>query len=209
MLKPHSRCPVCKECQKNPKLLKDIYNSTAFLKTSSLTLLQIFKEYTQIHGEVFGYRNLLNHTKKHQFMNEHDYTNRHLKQLAHSAEKSVLRQKLDSMQVWDKVIDEGMDRLSSGDLSMKTSDLLKAAKDKSDFELKTKDQQLAMMEMVMYFASGENNESDKYDRRAVTATKVQDKRPATEFTEDTDGGEGGPGGVYYPPAWNAAPWRTS
>lgn len=204
MLKPHSTCIVCKECQKNPKLLKDIYNSTAFLKTGT-PLLQIYNEYTQIHGEVFRYKGLLNHTKKHQFMNEKDYTNRHLRQLANNAEKSIVKQKLDSMQVWDKVIDEGMERLRSGEISMKTGDLLKAAKDKSDFELKTKDQQLAMMEMVMYFASGENNESDKYDRRAVTATKVENKHLASEFTEDTDGGENGPGGVYYPPAWDAAP----
>jgi hypothetical protein len=203
MLKPHKLCKVCQECQKNPKLLKDIYNSTAFLKTSSLTLLQIHKEYTQVHGNKFAYPALRGHVKKHQFMSEADYTNRHLRQIATNAEKSVLKQKLDSMQVWDKVIDEGMDRLNNGELVMKTSDLLKAAKDKSDYELKTKDQQLAMMEMVMYFASGENNESDKYDRRNVEAKTVQNIHPASEFTEDTGDGADGPSGIYYPPAWDA------
>lgn len=137
-------------------------------------------------------------------MNEKDYTNRHLKQIANQAEKSLLARKIESIQVWDKVIEEGMDRLADGSITLKTGDLLRAAKDKSDYELKTKDQQLAMMEMVMHFASGENNESRNYDKRVIEGAAVQTNHPADGIAEGFDAREDGPGGIYYPPAWDAA-----
>lgn len=204
MLKFEHTCKVCQEGKKNPKLIKDIYNSKAFLKTSELSLKRICEEYNQIHGRTFSYESIVNHAKKHQFMSEEDFTQRHLKKIAKTAEKSILARKIESMQVWDKVIDEGMDRLSNGTIQLKTGDLLRAAKDKSDFELKTKDQQLAMMEMVMHFASGENN-GENYERRTVIEGAAKPHiNPAEELTDSFDTGEDGPSGVYYPPAWDAA-----
>ena len=203
MLKPHKLCNVCRAIENNPKLLKDLYNSSFFMKGSATTLLSIHQDYQAQHGAQFTYDALRNHVKKHQFMSEKDYSQRHLRQIANEAEKRLLKKQIESTEVWDEVISQGMDKLSTGELSMKTSDLLKAAKDKSDHEMKTKDQQLAMMEMVMHFASGENNESRSYDRRIIKGQTPEGLDPADGTAGYIDAGEDGPGGVYYPPAWDA------
>lgn len=203
MLKPHKLCNVCRVAESNPKLIKDIYNSSFFMKGSSITLRSIFQEYQAVNGAQFSYEALLNHVKKHQFMSEKDFSQRHMRQIAKTAEKQMLMRTIESKEVWDEVINKGMEKLANGEMPMKTADLLKAAKDKSDFELKTKDQQLAMMEMVMHFASGENNESRKYDRRVVEGKTAEDYDPTVGTAADSDEGEARPSGIYYPPAWDA------
>lgn len=205
MLKPHKLCVVCKQIEKNPKLLTDIYNSSFFMKGSSVSLKDIYEDYQQVHGAQFSYSALRNHVKKHQFMSEKDFNNRHLRQIASQAEKQMLKKKIESVEVWDKVINQGVEMLENGELNMKTADLLKAAKDKSDFELKTKDQEMAFAEMMYFFASGENqtNLRKPYDRRFVEGETVQNNYPAAGTAEDSGAGEDGPGGVYYPPTWDA------
>lgn len=186
--------------------MKDIYASQAFMKGSSLTLLAIHQAYQAEHGAQFTYDALRNHAKKHQFMSEKDYNARHLRQIANQAEKQLLKKKIESMNVWDTVIDKGMEMLEEGTIHMKTADLLKAAKDKSDFELKTKDQEMAFAEMMYYFASGENQNNLRrpYERRGIVeGEKVENNYSAFGTTEDSGAGEDRPSGVYYPPAWDA------
>ena len=196
---------MCRVIETNKKLLKDIYNTSYYMKGSSVSLRTLWADYSQANGSQFTYESLLNHVKKHQFMSEKDFNDRSLRKIAKDAERAILKQAIESKTVWDEVINQGMDKLASGELNMKASDLLKAAKDKSDYELKVKDQEMAMMEMIYHFASGENNESRSYDRRIIEGEAVTDFDPTEGITGDSGAGEEGPSGVYYPPAWDAAP----
>lgn len=200
MLKFHSTCRACKRVKQDPALLNRIYNSAALMGKGE-SLLKIWED----NKEHFLYRTLTNHVKKHQFLNENDYTSRHLRQIANQAEKEMLKRTIESKQVWDSVINKGMLDLETGEMNVKASDLLKAAKDKSDYQFKVKDQEMAMMEMVYHFASGENNMEDsrKYDKRIIEGEAVADFDPSERPPDDTDEGEGRPSGVYYPPAWDA------
>lgn len=199
MLKLNKLCKVCDEVKENTKLLNRIYNSKYYLKSSKESLLQLQEEY----ADVFSYRSLLNHVKKHQFMSEGDYKDRHLRKIASDAEKKILKRQIESKEVWDEVINQGMEKLQSGELQMRTGDLLKAAKDKSDHEMKVKDQQLAMAEMMWFFASGENNESRSYDRRIVKGAAVTDFDPAEVTTGSIDQGENGPSDLHNTVTWDA------
>ena len=96
-----------------------------------------------------------------------------------------------------------MEKLQSGELTMRTADLLKAAKDKSDHEMKVKDQQLAMAEMMWFFASGENNESRSYDRRIIEGKAVTDFDPTEESTGDSDSRSNGPSNLHNAVTWDA------
>lgn len=199
MLKLNKLCKVCDEVKENTSLLNRIYNSKYYIKSSKESLLQIQEEY----ADVFSYRSLLNHVKKHQFMSEGDFKDRHLRKIAKDAEKKILKRQIESKEVWDEVINQGMEKLQSGELTMRTADLLKAAKDKSDHEMKVKDQQLAMAEMMWFFASGENNESRSYDRRIVEGKTVTDFDPTEVSTGDTDSGENGPSSLHNATSWDA------
>lgn len=199
MLKLNKLCKVCDEVKANTKLLNRIYNSKYYLKSSKESLLQLQEEY----ADVFSYRSLLNHVKKHQFMSEGDYKDRHLRKIASDAEKKILKRQIESKEVWDEVINQGMEKLQSGELTMRTSDLLKAAKDKSDHEMKVKDQQLAMAEMMWFFASGENNESRSYDRRIIEGKTVTDFDPSEIATGDTDSRTDGPSNIHNTTSWDA------
>lgn len=199
MLKLNKLCKVCDEVKENTSLLNRIYNSKFYLKSSKESLLQIQEEY----ADVFSYRSLLNHVKKHQFMSEGDFKDRHLRKIAKDAEKKILKRQIESKEVWDEVINQGMEKLQSGELTMRTADLLKAAKDKSDHEMKVKDQQLAMAEMMWFFASGENNESRSYDRRIVEGKTVTDFDPSEVSTGDTDSRQDGPSNLHNAVTWDA------
>lgn len=205
MLKFHPLCKVCHEIKdnKNKKLLNDIYNSSYFLKGSKTSLRQLAFDYQQF----FTYDNLRNHVKKHQFMSEKDFNNRHLREISKKAERQILQKKLDSVEVWNDVIETGMNRLQNGEMVVKTGDLLKAAKDKSDFQLKKQDQELKLAEMVFFFASGENdsNLTRAYDRRIIEGEEAKHINPAAELAASVDSGEDRPDSVYYPPSWDASP----
>lgn len=207
MLKINKLCKVCVAVKESPKLLDDIFATTAYIKSSKVSLAQLHKDY----ANKFSYRALMNHVKHHQFLSDEDFKERHLRDIAKKAERQVLKRQIESSQVWDEVITQGMEKLQTGELSMKTADLLKAAKDKSDFELKTKDQELAFAEMMYFFASGENqsNLRKPYDRRFVEGETVENNHPSSPITGNSGEGENGPSPVYYPPSWDAAAFGAS
>lgn len=209
MLKKNSQCNVCRVIESHPKLLKDIYNTSYYMKGSSNSLRNLHADFAQANGSQFTYESLLNHVKKHQFMSDKDFNDRHLRQIANTAEKAILKQAIESKTVWDEVINQGMEKLAAGEITMKTADLLKAAKDKSDYELKVKDQQLAMADMIYHFASGANTESRSYDKRVIEGQAVTDFDPTQELTGFDSPGPDGPSAVHYPPAWDAAAPGTS
>jgi len=205
MLKPHKLCKVCKAVKDpvtkkvNKKLLNDIYNTTWYMKGSDTSLRQLAENYK--HSGWFNYDNLKLHVKKHQFMSEADYNKRHLTQLANKAEKQILKHQLESVDVWNTVIEQGMEQLQDGDITIRTGDILKAAKDKSDFQFKKQDQDLKLAEMVAFFTSGQGQINTKDINGIIEGETV----PATEeSTTSLDSGQDRPSGVYYPPSWDAS-----
>lgn len=206
MIKFRKNCPVCTAIKGNAVLTNRIYNSAFFMKGKGESLLQIAED----NKGSFSYHSLKNHVKKHQFLSEEDFTKRHLNHIAQTAEKTMLKRAIESKQVWDEVISVGMQRLQEGELKFTAGHLLKAAKDKSDFEFKQKDQQLVLMEMVAHFASGEYNREDSrpYDRRIVEGEAVTDFDPAARITDDSERRENESRSFYQSLAGDAATPRA-
>lgn len=205
MIKWNKLCNVCKVAKTNKALTNRIYNCASFMRNGE-SMRAIADDYEG----VFTYENLKNHTKKHQFISQDDYTKRHLNQIVKTAEKNIVKRNIESGVVWDTVINKAMERLENDELQIKASDLLKAAKDKSDHEFKVKDQQIAMMEMVYHFASGENNRENvkPYDRAIIESESSTSYDPTEGTTESPESGADGSSGVYYPPTWDAATQGT-
>lgn len=206
MLKTTKTCRVCQAVKTNDVLLNRIYNSAFFMNTGE-SLITIAEDY----NDKFSYEGLRNHVKKHQFLSDEDFTKRHLNQISKKAELNIARKKIESNQVWNEVIEQAMGKLAAGELQIKTGDLLKAAKDKSDFEFKKKDQEMAFMEMVWFFTSGENNRemSQPYDRRIIEGETGEDNDSAARITEHLDTGEERPDSVHYPTIGDAPSLRPT
>jgi SOS response regulatory protein OraA/RecX len=156
MIKTKKNCTVCQTILGQPKkwegrLAERIYQSRYYLPSSAYSLSEVAREYR----DKFSYQSLLNHCKRHQFLSEDDFSERHLRQAAKQAEKALLKQAITSTEVWQEVINKGMEDLKEGRLKLTANNLLGAARDKSNFEIKYAGQQLALMDMVFGFASGE------------------------------------------------------
>lgn len=198
MLKTVSKCRVCQAIKTNTVLLNKIYNSGYYIKGGQ-TLKSIATEYQ----DKFSYQAIKIHVKKHQFISKEQFVDKTLKNIAKAAEQKIQLKAIDSMQVYDEVINKGMEALEEGKTMIDAKTLVQAAKAKADYEFKRKDQEIAMLDMVMHFASGENTESLKYDRRFVESKAVTDYDPTEEPTGYIDEGTDGPRGVHYPPTWDA------
>lgn len=167
MLKLKPNCAVCTAVRDNKKLLNRIYNSSWFIAHSKDSLLAIANDCT----ELFSYQSLKNHVKRHQFLNARDYTEKMTKLAAKKAEDGLAHKATDAQSVWDVAMAMGMEKLKQGDMEIKLPDLLKAAKDKSDYLFKKSDQQIAILETIAHFSSGENTNNERiYDRRTVKNT---------------------------------------
>lgn len=156
MIRTKKNCSVCQTILNQPsrtggRLARRIYQTTHYDPSSTLSLRDLAREYDM----KFSYDSLLNHVKKHQFLSHDDFKERHLRQAAREAEKKMLRQAISSQEVWDKILEKGMQAMNDGTLQVNTTHLLSAARDKSNYEIKHAGQQLALMDMVWGFASGE------------------------------------------------------
>jgi hypothetical protein len=182
MFTPNPQCKVCQTIEKKPKLQNEIFKTSYYISGSKITLLDLKKQY--VHD--FSYDSLRAHVKRHQSLTPTQVKNRNLTAIKKKHEAVIKFEAAKNVDVWGAVIGQGMEKLESGELQMTMTDLLKATKDKSDFELKVKDQEMAMAEMVAHFASGEGdvNESRKYDRRVIEGQTVSDYDPTLESPED-------------------------
>lgn len=200
MLKPHHSCKVCNEVKKDKKLLNQLFETTAYLPNSKTTLLSLYKSGYQ---DRFSYRALLTHTKKHQFLSQEDFDNKQLQKIVNKSHQEIARRKIESVDVFDTVIDLGMEQLQAGEMRLDSKDLLSAAKMKKEFALKEKDQELSMAAMMWHFASGENNESRNYDRRVVEGQAGTDFDATAEVTNDSGAGKGRSSDLYHTITWDA------
>jgi hypothetical protein len=214
MIKYNKQCKVCQEIKKDKKLLEEIYASTAFDRSSTISLQSI----SDRNHDKFSYDSIRNHVKKHQAITAEDLSEKHMQKIVKKAEQNILKKRIESSDIWTSILDKGHEQLEEGTIRLRAGDVLRAAKDKSDYELKVKDQELAMIEMVYHFASGENNAPIKgrvidpegkiidadTTGTIIEAETVPDIDPTQELAGDLSEGENGPSGVHYPPSWDAA-----
>lgn len=176
MLKLKNGCKTCDLVKNNKKLLQRIYDCSYFRPESDDSPKAIARDYEGY----MTYAALLNHIKRHQFINDSDFRSSMLHRVAKNAEAKIFREKFEAVQVQDAVINAGMDKLESGEMQVTTSHLLKAAKDKSDAQAKIRDQQLALAEMVAFFASGEDNQEKVYANKSKAIDAYDPAIPVTE-----------------------------
>jgi hypothetical protein len=208
MLKYKNNCKVCitAKAEKNNKLIKLIYESNYFMPRSDYSLSEVHRQY---EGQ-FNYRALLNHVKKHQFLDQKDFERREMNRIAKTASGKAAMQRFENVDVWNEVMTQGMEDLKKGKIQLTANHLLKATKDRTDFELKKTDQQLAMMEMIYHFASGENSENKQYDRRVIGPEDLTNKRSAVPTPGDIIEVEDGPGDIHNGDAGDAVTrWPSS
>jgi hypothetical protein len=130
-----------------------------------------------------------------------------------SEQKAIIQEKrdmVDAEAVWDEVITAAREGIASGDIKLNANHLLKAAKDKTDYNIKKTGQKMQMMEMIAHFASGEYIGSTQYDERRFVEGETATAYNAAEITA---GGalEGafGPNTVHHGDVGDAAAPRTS
>lgn len=202
MLKLSNNCQVCRAIKDNKKLSKDIFATSYYIPGAPRTLKDLYQD----NHETFSYDSLKNHVKRHQFMTKTDYNNRSLqtiKKKKQELKRLKQQENRTNKDIWDTVINKGIEQIEDGDVLIKPADLLKAVKDKSDYELKVKDQQMAYAEMMWHFASGESNESKNYDRRIIEGQTTDYYDPTQRITENRGGGEEGPSNLHNPLTWDA------
>lgn len=169
MLALKKNCKVCQLVKKDQKLLKRIYDSSYYIPHSKDSLSAIHRDCLQLDPKCFSYMSLTNHVKKHQHLNASDYEKKMLQNKVKGVESAIIEARFEAQNAQDAVINRGMELLEKGEMKIGADHLLRAARDKQDAQAKQKDQQLALAEMIAFFASGEGNtESDKiHDRRII------------------------------------------
>lgn len=193
----NKQCNVCKAVKKNDALRRRIDKSKAYVPSSKDTLAKIAKD----HKDEFAYNSLLRHCKNHQFPNA--------KEIKEAEVAAVQKKRQRNYQdVWDNVIEKGMEELESGNLKIQNvNQLLLAARDKSNFEKQSKDQSLALMEMVFRFSAGEVGLPNG-ENRQVLKSEAGSSVDADESGTDTESLPLGPRDFYQSLAGDAAPRRT-
>lgn len=158
MLVVEKRCKVCKTVTKNKPLLKRIYESKWFIPHSKDSMFDIAEDYKG----AFTYESLLNHVKKHQFIDSQDYQEKMLAFADKKAELGATRKAVRAVDAVQSIIEIGNKKLEDGEISVDTNQLLRASQIKMTHESKQKDQELATIEMVAHFLSGAPNDERIY-----------------------------------------------
>lgn len=150
-IKIEKRCRVCQVIDKGDvQLLRRIYKSAKY-RADGEPLKQIWEDYQ----DQFNYIALTQHAKRHQAIRSTDLKKAALEEIHKRGANEVVMGLIKHQQVRDLVMQKGYKGIKSGKIKLKASDVVKAAKDAADIELKQKDQGLQLMEMMMRFQSGE------------------------------------------------------
>lgn len=156
MLVFEKRCVTCQLVRKNKQLLKRIYESSWYVPYSKDHLKTIAKE------AKLDYQSILNHVKKHQFIDSQDYHDKMLDHVDKKAEKRAVQKAVKAVDAIQSIIEIGNERLKNEEITVDTNQLIRASQVKIAQEAKQKDQSLAMAEMVAHFLSGEGKEDRIY-----------------------------------------------
>lgn len=150
MLVLAKQCTVCAAVKKNKQLLKRLYDCSWFVPHSTDTLKSISED------TGLRYAAVINHVKKHQFIDSQDYTDKMLAYTDKKLEQSAVQRAVKAVDAVQSIIDLGSKRLENGEITVDTNQLIRASQVKLTHESKQKDQELATIEMVAHFLSGEN-----------------------------------------------------
>lgn len=209
-IKLANRCQVCDRIKTDKKLTKRIWDSKKYNRhDKGAEPLTVIAEYYK-----FSYKSLENHCKKHQYMDPERMTDKELKRISQRSEqKAIIQEKKDlsdAETVWDEVILAAREGIASGDIKLNANHLLKAAKDKTDYNIKKTGQKMQMMEMIAHFASGEYIGSTQYDtRRTIQGETTTAYNAAEIITGGALEGSFGPDTVHNGDAGDAtASWPS-
>ena len=151
MINYKKNCKVCNIVKIDKKLLNRLYETSFYVPGSKDSLQRVARD----HEGHFTYAGLLNHAKKHQFIDSNAYSDAMLKQADEKAQQVAIRKNVKAVDAVQTIIDRGMERLENEEIDVNTDQLLRAGQIKIAAEAKEKDQQLAMAEMMAHFMSGE------------------------------------------------------
>lgn len=208
MWSPQKRCNVCALILSgDTELQKRIYNSKYFNVTRGESLMKIQAAY----GGQFHYNSLVTHVKKHQTVDDNDRLRRSTQIIATRQENKIIeaRKEIKPDVVWDDVIEQGLDDLKEGRIKLTANHLLKAAADKSSAQLKRKDQDIKLSEMIWHFASGESNESRAYDQAIIAGETSTSYNPAAITATSVDNVKDRPSDLHQSPVGDASALRAS
>lgn len=151
-LKLEKRCKVCQLIHEGEDavLLKRIYRSRVY-RTGGEPLQAIHADYV---GK-FTYSSLTVHTKLHQAITDKDLKKETLDKLNKNEANKAIKAVIKHGDVRNLIMEKGYKGIKSGKIKLKAADVRAAAKDQADFEIKSKDQGLQVMDMMMRFMSGE------------------------------------------------------
>lgn len=199
------KCSVCLRIKKQPSVKKRIWESKKYnphnKQAESLTSIANFYGFT--------YRSLEYHCTKHQYQDPERMTDKELNRIAKRHENlAVVQEKkdmADAETVWDEVIIAARKGIKDGSIKLSANHLLKAAKDKTDYNLKKTGQKMQMMEMIAHFASGEYIGSTAYDDGRFIQSQTDSNNDAAEIAAGGDlQGAFGPNPIHNGDAGNAA-----
>lgn len=166
MLVLRKQCKWCQEVRKNKPLLNRIYDSSFFIPHGQESLATIAT------AVGMNYNSLKMHVNKHQFIDSAQYTEKMLQRADKDAEKKAVRRAVKAVDAVQSVIEIGMQRLEDGDITVDTNQLIRASQVKMTQESKAKDQELATIEMVAAFLSGETAGERVYVEPEVMEAEV-------------------------------------
>lgn len=163
MFKPDKRCKTCdrikiEKAKGSEKFLNRLYNSRAYHKDGE-SLLAIARDVTDerpYNGVMkTTYQSLTKHTKYHQALTEDDLINSKIVRASKRKDNEIVKELVQHRDVRQKIMSKGMDQLETGELKLTAASIITAANKEADLEMKEKDQQLKVMEMIAMFQSGE------------------------------------------------------
>lgn len=186
---PHHLCKVCQAIEDNPKIKDRIAGSSYYVPSSKDTLTAIHKD----HADLFTYSGLKNHARRHQFPNAKEITKAEEKALSGPV---PTRDKVNYTKVWDMVIEKGVQQLESGEQAVNVNMLLQAARDQATHDAKSKDQSLALMDMIYKFSSGEIDTPYDQNRTLTSRQAGSGELPAPELADDLSPEPLGPRDFY-------------
>ena len=207
-LRLSDKCQVCVRIKKDAKLKKRIWESRKFNKhdKGAEPITVIIEDYG------FSRSSMENHLLKHQTLNPKQLTDKEMKRIVQRSEATaIIEQKQDRQDaeaVWDEVIELAREGIKNGDIKLNANHLLKATKDKTDYQIKKTGQKMQYLEMIAHFASGEYIGSTQYDRRAIESETAANDDIAAITTGSAFEGAFGPDTVHNGDAGDATPSRT-
>lgn len=163
MIKLNPKCATCKrikieKAKGSEKLLNRLYSSRAYNKSGE-PLLKIARDVTDLKPfngvELTTYQSLTKHCKFHQALTEDDLLNSRVVRAAKRKDNEIVKQLVQHRDVRQAIMEKGMDQLETGELKLTAASVVTAANKEADLEMKEKDQQLKVMEMIAMFQSGE------------------------------------------------------